>query len=125
MNLLPTIFFQLYFRGELSKTEHEKVFRRWFCHLGEVRSIFPEAAMLALSATGTNEILQEVVQALSMEDAKRIIISPEKSNIKYSVFKTGRTMEPSLFWLLDELRENMECFPRTLEHLFTVTAFKM
>lgn len=70
--------------------------------------------MLALSATCTNEILQEEVQALCMEDAKHIIISPDKSNIKYSVFKTGRTMEPSLFWLIDELRENMECFPRTV-----------
>lgn len=90
------------------------MFRRWFRHIGEVRRIFPGAAMLALSATCTNEIRQEVIQALSMEDAKHIIIAPDKSNIKNSVFKTGRTMEPSLFWLIDELRENMECFPRTL-----------
>ena len=107
--------FSLYFRGELSKKESEKIFRRWFRHLGELRSIFPEACMLALSATCTNSILQEVLSALSMESANRIIVSPDKSNIKYTVFRTGRAMESSLFWLIDEIREAyMEHFPRTL-----------
>ena len=87
--------FSLYFRGELSKNESEKIFRRWFRHLGELRSIFPEACMLALSATCTNSILQEVLSALSMESANRIIVSPDKSNIKYTVFRTGRAMESS------------------------------
>ncbi|XP_062596171.1 ATP-dependent DNA helicase Q1-like [Saccostrea cucullata] len=49
--------------GGLGAEKEEKVFRRWFRHIGEIRSYFPEASVLALSAT----LLEKAVRNLSYD----------------------------------------------------------
>ncbi|XP_052777062.1 probable ATP-dependent DNA helicase RecS [Mya arenaria] len=61
-------------------------FRKWFRHLGELRSLCPYAALLAVSATCTRKVYKTVVKLLNFkEDALVIRMSPNKSNIKLSV----------------------------------------
>ena len=65
----------------------EKAFRRWFHHVGELRSLFPSASVLALGATCTKKVSKIVLKKiLSLsEDAVQIAVSPDKPNIKLVV----------------------------------------
>ena len=89
-------------------------FRKWFRHLGELRSIFPTANLLALSATCTKTVRRSIMNELGLlkGSATLIIRSPDKSNIKYYVKKIDASIEMSMQWLLDSLE--LEAFPRTI-----------
>ncbi|XP_033752385.1 ATP-dependent DNA helicase Q1-like [Pecten maximus] len=101
--------------GGLEKDEERNTFRKWFRHVGELRSLFPEAAMLALSATCTKQILTRVVSVLGMDDCETFItVSPNRENIKYVVHQVDPSIECAMLWLLEGLGNLMETFPRTL-----------
>lgn len=53
LSKICSIFF---FRGGNDDSDEYLVFRKWFRHVGELRSLFPSAPVLALSATCTNKI---------------------------------------------------------------------
>ncbi|VDI28640.1 Hypothetical predicted protein [Mytilus galloprovincialis] len=54
-------------------------FRKWFQHIGEIRSICPTASVLALSATCTLKIRKRVMNALNLSpDVTDITMSPNK-----------------------------------------------
>lgn len=57
-------------------------FRKWFRHIGELRSMFPSANVLAVSATCNKEIRPTVMKEVKLqkESTKLIIRSPD---IKY------------------------------------------
>lgn len=73
-------------RGGLEDDE-QLAFRKWFRHLGELRSMFPSANVLAVSATSIKEIRRTVMKELWLqkESTTLIIRSPDKSNTKYYV----------------------------------------
>lgn len=75
-------------RGGLGDDE-QLAFRKWFRHIGELRSMFPSANLLAISATCNKEIRRTVMKELGLqkECTTMIIRSPDKSNIKYYVKK--------------------------------------
>ena len=65
-------------RGDTFQTE--------FARLGEIRSILPPGVhVMALTATATVTLRMFVMRILSMRRASVVAVSPDKSNIKYSV----------------------------------------
>ncbi|OWF35276.1 ATP-dependent DNA helicase RecS [Mizuhopecten yessoensis] len=104
-----------------NKEEDKKAFRKWFSYIGEVRSLFPDASMLAPSATCTKKISRRVSKVLQMDDdLVEIRISPNKPNIKLVVRKIPNTVEMSMVWMIDALCE--ETFPRTIVYCSTIKA---
>ncbi|WAQ95110.1 RECQ-like protein, partial [Mya arenaria] len=82
---------------EWGKTDKGKVaFRKWFRHLGELRSLCPYAALLAVSATCTRKVYKK-------KDAFVIRMSPNKSNIKLSVRK-AKSLEITLFPIVEMIQ---------------------
>ena len=83
MSLLDKIalLLQFYFhRGDSFRTE--------FSHLGELRSIIPEAGkVMALTATATKASRSEIIRSLDMQKPELIIVTPVKHNIIYAVAK--------------------------------------
>ncbi|XP_046572457.1 ATP-dependent DNA helicase RecQ-like [Haliotis rubra] len=53
--------------GHGSDGTEKEAFRKWFAHIGERRSLFPDACILALSATCTTKIRKRVVKVLSLK----------------------------------------------------------
>ena len=101
----------IFFRGE--DKEDEKAFRKWFSYIGELRSIFPSASILALSATCTKTISNRVCKVLQMSKGMlEVRISPDRPNIKLVVSKVPNTIEMSMAWILDGITESY--FPRTI-----------
>ncbi|XP_078321868.1 bifunctional 3'-5' exonuclease/ATP-dependent helicase WRN-like [Crassostrea virginica] len=100
--------------GAVDKKE-EEAFRRWFRHIGELRSLFPAAAMLALSATCTQKMLKKILKVLNMTECPNFVsVSPNKQNIKYVFKKIEHNIESSMLWLVEGLLKYKEKFPRTL-----------
>ncbi|XP_052062841.1 bifunctional 3'-5' exonuclease/ATP-dependent helicase WRN-like [Mytilus californianus] len=93
----------------------KEAFRKWFGNIGELRSLFPEATVLALSATCTVNIRQKVMKILQLtDDTKEINMSPNKSNIKLVSSKIKNEIEMGMTWLVDALDEKKGDFPRTI-----------
>ena len=84
--------------------------------MGELRSLFPSASVLALSATCTNKIRKRVMKVLNLVEKETTIISisPNKPNIKLAVKKCDNHVESAMYWLIDALGNLKETFPRTL-----------
>ncbi|XP_052785991.1 ATP-dependent DNA helicase RecQ-like [Mya arenaria] len=79
-------------------------FRKWFRHLGELRSLCPYAVLLAVSATCTRKAYKKVVKLLNFkEDALFIRMSPNKSNIKLSVRK-AKSLEIAIFPVVEMIQ---------------------
>ena len=113
-HLLP-IYYKLNFRGQDDEQAHKKAFRKWFGEVGELRSLFPDASVLALSATCTLKIQKRVIKALSLRAGYKFINkSPDKRNIKFVIKKVSNDTEMAMTWLVDALSELGEAFPRTI-----------
>jgi superfamily II DNA helicase RecQ len=106
-------------RGGLGDDE-ESAFRRWFRHIGELRSMFPSANLLAVSATCSKTVRQTIMKefGFNKDTTSFMIRSPDKPNIKYSVKKIDSSVEICMQWLLDSLE--LEDFPRTLIYATSV-----
>lgn len=58
----------------------DDAFRKWFRHLGELRSMFPNAVLLALSATFTKTIKIRVLNVLGIDKKNVKFFRPNKEN---------------------------------------------
>lgn len=94
----------------------DDAFRKWFRHLGELRSMFPNAVLLALSATCTKTIEKRVLNVLGIDkkNVKFFRLSPNKENIKFVVKKVPNSVGAAMFWLMETLNNLKEKFPRTV-----------
>nr|XP_022292514.1 uncharacterized protein LOC111103492 [Crassostrea virginica] len=91
--------------------EDRQAFRRWFSYLGELRSIFPEASLLALSATCTRKISKRVKKVLNFRDnTLEIHMSPDKPNIKVVTKKIANSVDQGMAWMVDAL----DSIPKTV-----------
>ncbi|XP_062584590.1 ATP-dependent DNA helicase RecQ-like [Saccostrea cucullata] len=100
--------------GDDDAQNGKKAFRRWLGELGELRSLFPSAPLLALSATCTQNIQRRVIKALALNHHTYVYKSPDKRNIKYSVKKVPGDIDMAWTWLVDGLMELGALFPKTL-----------
>lgn len=102
-------------RGEDQNGCKKQAFRKWFSHVGELRSLFPKAGVVALSATSTVKIQKRVSKQLCVgPNAVEIIMSPNKANIKYSVYKVSSDIEVAMSWLVDGIQHLQNDFPKSL-----------
>jgi len=84
-----------------------------FSYIGELRSLFPEVSVLALSATCTRKISKRVCKILQMDsNSAEIRISPNKPNIKLVVSKIPNIVEMAMTWVIDGLSD--KTFPRSI-----------
>jgi superfamily II DNA helicase RecQ len=98
----------------LQSDNRKEAFRGWFAQLGELRSYYPNAPLLALSATCSLKIRKKVMKVLNVNDPVEITLSPNKSNIKLIVKKVSNSVEMALLWLIDGLIKLKDEFPKTL-----------
>ncbi|WAR13418.1 RECQ-like protein [Mya arenaria] len=95
--------------------DEEKAFRKYFRYIGTLRSIFPDATVLALSATCTLKMKTQIMSNLNLSGKARVIeTSPNRANIKYVVKRTPIAIEETFFWLIYKLCELKKDFPRIL-----------
>lgn len=107
------------YRGGLGDNE-ECAFRRWFRHIGDLRSMFPSANLLDVSANCYKTVRRTIMKELGFnKDSTSLIVrSPDKSNIKYYVKKIDSSVEMFMQWSLDSLE--LEDFPRTIIYATSV-----
>lgn len=83
--------------------------------VGELRSLFPRASVVALSATSTDKIQKRVAKELLLEpNTVQIVMSPNKSNTKYSVFKISSDIEMAMSWMVEGIKQLQNDFSMTL-----------
>ena len=95
-----------FFRGE--------TFRNILLRIGELRSLVPESAnVMALTATATKSVLEDVIRILGLRNPVAIVISPSRANISYIV-KSYDSITDSFLPPLEDLRKLRLEFPRTI-----------
>jgi ATP-dependent DNA helicase RecQ len=60
-------------------------FRQDYLTLGELKSLFPGVPRLALTATATSRVREEIVSRLELNDPKRFVAPFDRPNIRYQV----------------------------------------
>lgn len=89
-------------------------FRIAFAEIGTLRSIIPRTVkVLALTATAKKETFDYITKHLSMQDPIIIGLSPDRSNIKYSV-KNCLNSNDLCSELADELMTKQVAAPKTV-----------
>ena len=100
MIYINIIFFCL-LRGTSKDPAHEP-FRKWFAHIGEIRSLLPTPPMLAITATASRRSRRAISKSLSMISAREIVENPDRPNIKLYRHKVPSfsTVSEIFAWLL-------------------------
>lgn len=89
-------------------------FRPEYKHAVKLRSIF-DCPCLALSATVSQDVYSDIVQALQLEDAAVTAVLPDRPNIFLDVVsKNNHSVESDLMWLLNMLSTQQHACPKTL-----------
>lgn len=67
----------------VSSWGHE--FRHDYLKLGQLRTRYPDVAILALTATATNKVLKDILDILNLRDPKHMVASTFRKNLYYDV----------------------------------------
>lgn len=103
------------FRGQSS--QQFAAFRESYGRIAELRSIIPRnVPLIALTATASLQVREEIVESLGMCAPIMILESPEKLNIRYSHVETSfREDNPAIFkCFADKLEILGQNVPRTI-----------
>lgn len=107
----------VFFRGEDQSGLNKQAFRKWFACIGELRSLFPQANVVALSATCTLKIKKRVTKQLCFgPNTVEIFKSPNNSNITLSVYKVSKELDIAMSWLVDGLKQ----FPKNMLYCYSI-----
>ena len=91
-----------------------ETFRSVLLKIGELRSLVPSSVhMLALTATATRPIREEVIKVLGMKSPSIVAVSPCKPNIMYMV-KSYDSIEEAFGTILKGIKKQRGNFPRTI-----------
>jgi len=74
-------------------------FRPEYVRLGELRDIFPDIPMLALTATADEHTREDISERLKLEKAKRFVASFDRPNIRYLVAEKRQPLTQILQFL--------------------------
>ena len=101
-----------------------KDFRPCYLELKQLKAIFPNVPILALTATASPVMQVEIAEKLSMKNEKVVSASPDRPNIKFVVKRRpplsggNNTSENSVDSvvrpLINELQANPEAFEKTV-----------
>ncbi|XP_006825403.1 uncharacterized protein LOC102810047 [Saccoglossus kowalevskii] len=100
----------------------EGAFRAYFSHVGELRSFFPGVVVLALTATASKGLQNQIKESLIIPDCKVVNVCPNRDNIRLSVLKIQRDIPSTFYWMVDKLREDQHEFPRTIVYCSSIDA---
>ncbi len=81
-------------------------FRPEYRQLSKLREIFPEAPFLALTATATERVQNDIVQHLALRDPRRFVASFNRPNLSYKVVPKSRPLDQILEFLKTRPRES-------------------
>jgi len=97
-------------------------FRECYGRLHELRSLAPNAKMIALTATPTKLTKETILNILLMEKPFEIQESPNKPNVTYIVKCMQKVDEHELYfeWLVDELRSKRTSCKTTIIYCQTI-----
>jgi len=76
-------------------------FRPEYVRLGELREIFPDVPMIALTATADEHTREDIADRLSLQKAKRFVSSFDRPNIRYLVAEKRQPLTQVLQFLDD------------------------
>lgn len=76
-------------------------FRSDYLKLNILRANFPSVPMIALTATATNVVIDDVINVLGLRDPKVVKLSFNRSNLRYSILMKKRNMKANLELLAD------------------------
>lgn len=89
-------------------------FRTAFAELGELRAIVPKRLpFIALSATVTGSIFQEIKRTLYLKDEFVVAVSPERTNITFYVHPRMNMSELG-HEIAHELQEKRKSYPKSI-----------
>ncbi|MDX8407275.1 MAG: DNA helicase RecQ, partial [Mariprofundaceae bacterium] len=74
-------------------------FRPEYVRLGELREIFPDVPLLALTATADEHTREDITERLGLEKAKRFVASFDRPNIRYLVAEKRQPLTQILQFL--------------------------
>ncbi len=95
-------------------------FRPDYLHLKMLRNIFPEVPVMALTATATTKVREDIIFQLALEKAKIFISSFNRPNLSYAVLPRKNSYDQLLAILRERQNEAaiIYCFSRKdTEHL--------
>lgn len=70
-------------------------FRPDYLKLGQLRDSFPDIPIIALTATATTKVLDDIIEVLNLKNPKKFIASPFRENLFYDVIPAD-SMSPRL-----------------------------
>ena len=119
------VFFHFYNnRGYGSGGQNSrKAFRKWYACIDEIRSILESGTpMMALTATAVKRTKEIIIKSLAMRNPVTITVSPNKVNVKYSVWMMDKNIPVALYfkWLTDELKAKGISTPRVIIYCQTI-----
>ena len=80
-------------------------FRVWYGKVAQIRSfILNSTPIVALTATATTRTSTAIIKHMRMAVPRIVHISPNRSNIRYSVVESSRECTTAFQWLLDDLQ---------------------
>ncbi len=89
-------------------------FRPDYRALAELRDLFPQTPIMALTATATERVQRDIVEQLRLNDCRRFVSGFDRPNLTYRV-EPGAGAWDALLGLLEERREQsaiVYCFSR-------------
>ncbi|XP_055957654.1 recQ-like DNA helicase blm-1 [Patella vulgata] len=91
-------------------------FREYFSRIGELRSVFLNVPVMALTATASPLKRKRIMKSLCLNDCVTILDSPDRTNIKISTAKISNISKAQDYFtpLLDDVETQKDSYPRTL-----------
>ena len=98
------------------KNNNTVAFRKKYSRVAELRSYLKSSTpLVVLTATASSTVKTVIVNGTGLTDYTLVELSPERTNVKYSVFTTGLEDTRARFlWLRKELMSKREKLPKVL-----------
>ncbi|XP_078364092.1 uncharacterized protein LOC144648389 [Oculina patagonica] len=112
-------------KRKTKSTKPVEVFRGAYGRLAILRSMCKDGTpVLALTGTADEETETTVIKELAMKDPIHLFVSPNRSNLRFSINKVSRTaLLRELDWLVELIKKNGKDTPKTI--VFCDTMYSM
>lgn len=97
-------------------------FRPAYMKINQLRTLFPKATILALTATAPPKIKQEIISSLNLKDATVFERSLKRENLTYSVIRTPNYLE-DLVYELNKNKGSGIIFTKTRAQTYKISQF--
>ncbi|SMC79616.1 RecQ family ATP-dependent DNA helicase [Moheibacter sediminis] len=97
-------------------------FRPAYMKINQLRTLFPKATILALTATAPPKIKQEIISSLNLKDASVFEHSLKRENLTYTIVKSPDLLDALVY----ELQKNPGAaiiFARTREQTYKISQY--